>query len=82
MAAAGKRQADAGLVEQAIESARQLPDQPADCRVREHSGVIVGDRLDVALIKTDRALGRANARVIRCADWYDDIKQQDHEERG
>jgi hypothetical protein len=25
----------------------------------------------VALIKTDQALGRANARVARCAAWHD-----------
>ena len=72
--AAGTIQAEAGLVDTAIEAARQLPDLPADCTTREASGVRKGDRLDVALVKTDRALGRANARVRRCAAWYGDLE--------
>ena len=51
-----------------------LPELPADCRRKERSGVKAGDPLDTALIKTDNALGRANARVTRCAGWYDDYK--------
>ena len=72
--AAGRTKAEAGMVDAAIRAARQLPDLPADCTTREASGVRNGDRLDVALVKTDRALGRANARVRRCADWYGDLK--------
>lgn len=62
--------AQAGQVGDAITAARALPDQPADCRRTERSGVQPGDRLDVALVKTDQALGRANQRTTRCADWY------------
>ncbi len=29
----------------------------------------------MALIRTDQALGRANARVMRCGRWNDEIKQ-------
>ncbi|WP_199823746.1 hypothetical protein [Labrenzia sp. OB1] len=47
------------------------PELPPDCRERERSGVQVGDPLDLALIKTDRALGQANARVVRCVGWHD-----------
>ncbi|UES51170.1 hypothetical protein GFK88_17060 [Roseibium aggregatum] len=47
------------------------PPLPEDCRKRERSGVVLGDPLDVALIKTDQALGRANSRVARCANWHD-----------
>lgn len=50
-----------------------LPAKPKDCRRIERSGVVLGDRLDVALIKTDQALGRANARIVRCAAWDDAI---------
>lgn len=70
--------AEAGLVGQAVAQAeaeriasRQIPDLPTDCRASERSGVAAGDRLDAALLKTDAALGRANARVGRCAAWHD-----------
>ena len=63
------------LVEQAIEAGSGVPDLPPDCRRRERSGVAIGDRLDVALLKTDSALGRANARITRCASWHDEIRK-------
>lgn len=71
---AGAVKGEAGIVSSAIEELKSLPDLPADCSRREVSGVRKGDRLDVALVKTDRALGRANARVGRCAAWYGDLK--------
>lgn len=51
-----------------------LPDLPDDCRRLSYSGVRAGDRLDVAVLKTDAALARQNARTSRCADWYDQLK--------
>lgn len=57
-----------------IAAAREHPNLPADCRKRERSGVRIRDPHDVALLKTDQALGRANARVTRCADWNDRLK--------
>jgi hypothetical protein len=77
IAAAARTKAEAGLVQTAIEAARHVPGIPDDCRTRERSGVAMGDRLDVALLKTDRALGRANARVERCAAWHDQFKTGD-----
>ena len=71
---AARDQAEAGQVRQAIDSTMQLPQQPDDCRRRERSGVVQEDRLDVALLKTDRALSRANGRVQRCAQWYEDLR--------
>lgn len=56
------------------EASKTLPDYPNDCRQKERSGVRAGEPLDVALIRTDQALGRANARVQRCAAWYDENK--------
>lgn len=76
LAAAGRTQAEAGLVGEALEAGRDLPLLPADCRKQERSGVHDGDRLDVALVKTDQALGRANARVRRCAAWHDGLREQ------
>ena len=73
--AAGK-EADASLVGQAIGEASKIPPLPDDCRKRERSGVKEGDRLDVALVQTDNALGRANARVSRCAGWHDSIRNE------
>ena len=66
-------EARADLVDEALGVAA-LPDLPADCRLREASGVKVGDRLDVAVLKSERALGRSNDRVTRCAGFYDDVK--------
>jgi len=51
-----------------------LPTLPADCRKREHSGVTEGMRLDEATLRTDSALSSANARIGRCAHWYDETK--------
>lgn len=73
--AAAATQGDASVTAQAITQARRVPSQPKDCGAREHSGVRVGDRLDVALVKTDAALSRANAKGRRCAGWYEDLKQ-------
>lgn len=65
--------AEAGLVSQALEAV-QLPEYPPDCRRWQPSGVLEGDRLDAALLKTDQALTQANLRVRRCATWYDELK--------
>ena len=56
------------------EATKELPQYPEDCRLKERSGVRIGEPLDVALIRTDQALGRANARVTRCGQWYEKIK--------
>lgn len=69
---ASRTAAEAGLVDQAL-AIRSHPALPADCRIREQSGVKAGDRLDIALLKSERALGRANARVERCADFYEKV---------
>jgi hypothetical protein len=58
----------------ALEAGKTLPEYPADCRKKSYSGVRDGDRLDTAVIKTDRALGRQHARTDRCAEWYDTIR--------
>lgn len=71
---AARRQADASQVGAALEAADAVPPLPGDCRQVERSGVKVGDRLDTALAKADAALGRANARVRRCAAWFDGIR--------
>src|SRR5262245_8493952 len=73
-----RTQAEAGVADQAIalaeanrEAARKWPDLPGACRKRSRSGVKAGDRLDVALLKTDFALGEANNRQAYCNGWYD-----------
>ena len=75
------RQEDAKQVSQALgvaeaerRTGRTLPDYPADCRRTHRSGVRAGDRLDAALVKTDRALLRANGQIRACAGWYDDFR--------
>ena len=69
IAQAAADKANADLAGQAIEEARKLPAKPADCEKKETSGVVVGDRLDVAYLKAERAIQRGNARIERCAAW-------------
>ena len=73
-AVADKARAD--LVDQAlaVEDRIDLPPQPAGCGDPERSGVQAGDRLDAALLKTDRALTRANDKGATCARWYDALR--------
>lgn len=51
-----------------------LPDLPEDCRKREPHRIRAGDEAITALKRERRALDRANARVGRCATFYDDTK--------
>ena len=67
-------EADASLAVDAARRAAQIPDLPADCRRHERTGVRVGDRLDVAALKGDQAVGRGNARIDRCSAWYDSLR--------
>ena len=53
---------------------RILPEYPDLCRREHRSGVSRGDRLDAALVKTDRALFRANGQIRECATWYDELR--------
>lgn len=71
-AAASKAQSD--QVAQALAVTRELPDQPGDCKRTARSGIVVGDRLDTALVKMDYALTRANNRTARCSQWYETLK--------
>ncbi len=64
------------LAEQERVASRALPALPAECRKRERSGVDLGERVDVALLKTDQALTRANKRTVNCAAWYDTLKTE------
>lgn len=75
--AAQAKKAEAGAVAEAVaigETRAPLPELPGDCRRHERAGAGDGDRVDRALIKYDAALGRANARVDRCAGWHDQIR--------
>ncbi len=51
-----------------------LPALPSACRAKIRSGVQIGDRLDVALRKTDNALARQHTRVDGCAAWFDELR--------
>jgi hypothetical protein len=62
------------VAEEARATGRNLPKYPDDCRRTYRSGVNEGDRLDAALVKTDRALSRANSQIRVCAGWYDEVK--------
>ena len=70
-------QTDAARIQQAakavadVRAAQIWPKYPDECRRISRSGIVEGDRLDVAVLKLDAALARQNARTRRCADWYD-----------
>lgn len=83
MGAAGAERATAisvpdivAAAEAESEAAATLPDLPADCRRTERTGVQTGDRLDAAVLVSDGALGRANARIVRCAAWHDELRRE------
>jgi hypothetical protein len=73
-AAAGQVDKALAVAEEAQELGRNLPEYPDLCRREHRSGVSKGDRLDAALVKTDRALSRANGQIRECATWYDELR--------
>lgn len=76
MADAARRKAAASVTGEALELARArvvLPRLPDDCRRTVLAGIRDGMRLDEALLRADAALAGQNARVKRCADFYDRI---------
>jgi len=79
-AIAAAKEVDASATARAIEVTQEvskapLPPLPGDCTGQERTGVQEADGADVALIKSDRAVGRANDRVRRCAAFYEDIAE-------
>jgi hypothetical protein len=51
-----------------------LPDYPQDCRaLTPHAAIDVGAELRSVLVRERGQLDKANARVGRCADFYDDV---------
>lgn len=76
---AAAREAAAKAVAPAIAATREIPPLPADCRRTERSGVKEGDRWDVAVVKSDAAIGRLNERIKRCAAWHDGIRERPKE---
>lgn len=73
-ARAGQVPAALAVADQERAIGRDLPAYPSDCRRQYRSGVRVGDRLDAAVLKSDRALAGANAQIVACASWYDDLR--------
>lgn len=51
-----------------------LPALPNDCRKTETYELNNGDRLDVALLKSDIVNTKLNQRIKRCASNYDRIR--------
>jgi hypothetical protein len=55
-----------------LQAGLNLPDLPADCRVMEpHAPVVVGGEAISGWQRERAATDRANARVGRCAGFYD-----------
>lgn len=74
-AAADQVPAALAVAEEERRLGRTLPTYPDQCRRTHRSGVAEGDRLDAALVKTDRALSRANGQIRECAGWYDEMRE-------
>jgi hypothetical protein len=73
--ASTERLKSAAVEQGKIAAGLHLPDLPEDCRNQEaHARVEVGDELRSVLVKERSALNRANARVGRCAAFYDDTQ--------
>lgn len=65
----------AAAIQGQIRASVQLPDLPADCRKQEaHAAIPAGAELDAVLVRERGALRRSNARVTRCAGFYDQTK--------
>lgn len=76
MSVAAAKAAEASSTARALATAENaskasLPPLPDYCRQYERTGVRGSDGVDAALVKSDRAVGRANARIEACAQWYD-----------
>lgn len=52
-----------------------LPPWPPECTEKEKAGVSRKDKADIAIVKYDQALTRANEKPVRCAGWYETVRQ-------
>lgn len=75
--ASNQRLIDASVARGVAQAQPILPQLPADCRKREpHAPLIAGAEVRLVLKDERKALDRANDRVIRCANFYDDAKSK------
>jgi hypothetical protein len=74
LAEAEKEKAKAEASVRVIKVAKKLPDQPKECGKEEKSGVVLGDRLDIAWRKAENALTRSNSRGARCNAWLNNLR--------
>lgn len=60
-----------------IKASVVLPDWPADCKAKEpHAAIDVGAELRSVLVRERGQLDKANARVGRCGQFYDDVRSK------
>jgi hypothetical protein len=60
-----------------IKASVVLPDYPQDCRaLTPHAAIDVGAELRSVLVRERGQLDKANSRVGRCADFFDDVKSR------
>jgi len=60
-----------------VKAGLNLPEYPADCRLREaHAALSAGDELRAVLVRERAALDRQNARGRRCAEFYDTLRNK------
>ncbi|MBX5082180.1 hypothetical protein HJB56_05190 [Rhizobium lentis] len=74
---ATERLKDAATTQGQVRAPIALPVYPDDCRKKEpHADVAVGAELRSVLIRERAALDRQNARMGRCAAFFDDVKSR------
>lgn len=67
----------AAMTQGTIQAGVALPFLPADCRkIEPHYAVREGDEARSIIVGERGALYRANARVGRCASFYDDVRDR------
>lgn len=52
-----------------------LPEYPEDCRKQEeHTPIKAGDEARSVIKRERLALDRANSRIVRCGEFYDNVR--------
>lgn len=71
------RNTDAAITRAVMEATVDIPNLPADCRIREpHAPLVKGSEVRSVLKRERAALEKANSRIDRCAKFYDEVRER------
>ena len=77
IAAAEAEKANVSIIDEAISigaTSEPIPPAPPQCSGPVRAGVSPDDRADVALVRQDAALTRANSTLAACAAFYEGVR--------